>query len=38
MSLQPAAVHDAALASHDGGVDWARVRADFPLLMREVHG
>ena len=38
MSLQPAAVHDAALASHDGGVDWARVRADFPPLMREVHG
>jgi cysteine desulfurase/selenocysteine lyase len=36
----PAAVHDAALASHEGngGVDWARVRADFPLLMREVHG
>ncbi|HET6396748.1 MAG TPA: cysteine desulfurase [Pseudoxanthomonas sp.] len=22
----------------DGRVDWARVRADFPLLMREVHG
>ncbi|MBE2293082.1 MAG: cysteine desulfurase [Xanthomonadaceae bacterium] len=21
-----------------GGVDWARVRADFPLLQREVHG
>ncbi|KAF1688239.1 cysteine desulfurase CsdA [Pseudoxanthomonas broegbernensis] len=33
------AVHDAALPVHDGGeVDWARVRADFPLLMREVHG
>lgn len=34
----PAAVHDAALPSHEGEVDWARVRADFPLLMREVHG
>ncbi|KAF1691187.1 cysteine desulfurase [Pseudoxanthomonas koreensis] len=22
----------------NGSVDWARVRADFPLLMREVHG
>ncbi|AKC87640.1 cysteine desulfurase [Pseudoxanthomonas suwonensis] len=38
MNLQPAAVHDAALPNHDGRVDWARVRADFPLLMREVHG
>ena len=38
MNLQSTAVHDAALANHDGGVDWARVRADFPLLMREVHG
>ncbi|MCR6685132.1 cysteine desulfurase [Pseudoxanthomonas sp.] len=26
------------MPNHDGGVDWARVRADFPLLMREVHG
>ena len=32
------AVHDAALPEHAGVVDWARVRADFPLLMREVHG
>ncbi|WP_051412388.1 cysteine desulfurase [Pseudoxanthomonas sp. J35] len=38
MSTLPAAVHDAALGNHDNGVDWARVRADFPLLMREVHG
>jgi len=38
MNLQSTAVHDAALANHEGGVDWARVRADFPLLMREVHG
>jgi len=32
------AVHDAALPGHPGAVDWERVRADFPLLMREVHG
>jgi len=34
------AVHDAALPLRgDGGrVDWGRVRADFPLLMRQVHG
>jgi cysteine desulfurases, SufS subfamily len=38
MSTLPAAVHDAALGNHEGGVDWNRVRADFPLLMREVHG
>ena len=38
MNLQTTAVHDAALPNHEGGVDWARVRADFPLLMREVHG
>ena len=38
MSTQPAAVHDAALPNHEGTIDWARVRADFPLLMREVHG
>lgn len=38
MSTQPAAVHDAALPNHEGSIDWARVRADFPLLMREVHG
>src|SRR5690606_28925147 len=33
-----AAVHDGALTGLAGAVDWARVRADFPLLMREVHG
>ncbi|UNK56913.1 cysteine desulfurase [Pseudoxanthomonas daejeonensis] len=38
MSIVPAAVHDAALANHGRIVDWDRVRADFPLLMREVHG
>lgn len=34
------AVHDAALPLRgDGGrVEWGRVRADFPLLMRQVHG
>ncbi|MCF7222434.1 cysteine desulfurase [Marilutibacter chinensis] len=25
-------------AAHSGDVDWARVRADFPVLTREVHG
>ena len=34
----PSAVHDGALAHHEGAIDWLRVRADFPLLMREVHG
>jgi len=40
MSVMPqAAVHDAAMPAHEGNeVDWARIRADFPLLMREVHG
>ena len=37
MSIAPA-VHDGAVGGHAGAVDWARVRADFPLLMREVHG
>ena len=37
MSVAPG-VHDGAVAGHAGAVDWARVRADFPLLMREVHG
>ena len=37
MSIAPA-VHDGAIGGHAGTVDWARVRADFPLLMREVHG
>ena len=27
-----------SVAPHDGAVDWAAVRADFPLLLREVHG
>jgi len=27
-----------AIAVGDGDIDWARIRADFPLLQREVHG
>src|SRR5262245_53700525 len=36
----PATNPDAAPAGHEdnAGIDWARVRADFPLLAREVHG
>ena len=29
---------DAINVATDGTMDWARVRADFPLLTRHVHG
>jgi cysteine desulfurase/selenocysteine lyase len=32
------AAHDGALPERGSAPDWERIRADFPLLMREVHG
>jgi len=32
------ALPQAGEEAEDAGIDWARVRADFPLLQREVHG
>lgn len=37
-SPSPMTPGDAAPSDGAGGIDWARVRADFPLLEREVHG